>query len=85
MMDAESPLEGLATDQLAAEAITSILEDKTVISRSNMEHRAKFMQMLRLPVKTLHVHMLKSFEFIQNLVLAKCSWLGLAWLEEVGG
>ena len=54
MMDAESPLEGLATDQLAAEAITSILEDKTVISRSNMEHKTKFMQMLRLPVKTLH-------------------------------
>ena len=39
MMDAESPLEGLATDQLASEIVTSALEDKRVLPRSNMEQK----------------------------------------------
>ena len=55
MMDAESPLEGLATDKLASEIVTYKykLEDKGVLPRSNMEQKAKFMQMLRLPVRTI--------------------------------
>ena len=44
MMDAESPLEGLATDQLASEIVTYMVEDKRVLPRSNMEEKAKFMQ-----------------------------------------
>ena len=74
MMGSSTPLEGLATDQLAADTITSLLKDtnKTFLSRSNMEQKTKFMQMLRLPVKTL-LFMLKSFGFVQNLVLAQCS------------
>ena len=40
MMDAESPLEGLATDQLASEIVTYMVEDKRVLPRSNMEQKA---------------------------------------------
>ena len=55
MIGSPPPPAGLATDQLAADTITSLLKDtnKTVLSRSNMEQKAKFMQMLRLPVKTI--------------------------------
>ena len=87
MMGSAPPLAGLATDQLAADITTHLLKytNKTVLSRSNMEQKAKFMQMLRLPVKTIllcwnHLDLYKisySFGFSQNFL----DWLMLRRLE----
>ena len=72
MMGSSPPLEGLATDQLAADTITSLLKDtnKTVLNRSNMEQKAKFMQIHACQNSPF---MLKSFGFVQHMVLAQCS------------
>ena len=72
MMDAEPPLKGLATDQLAADTITSLLKDtnKTVLNRSNMDQKGKFMQIHACQNSPF---MLKSFGFVQHMVLAQCS------------
>ena len=69
MMDAEPPLEGLATDQLAADTITSLLKDtnKTVLSRSNMEQRSKIYGNAAVACQN-YPFMLKSFGFVKNLI-----------------
>ena len=67
MFGSPPPPAGLATDQLAADAITSILKDKTVLSRSNMEQRSKIYGNAAVACQN-YPFMLKSFGFVKNLI-----------------
>ena len=68
MIGSPPPPAGLATDQLAADAITSHLKDKTVLSRSNMEQRSKIYGHAAVACQNYISFYVEIFGFVKNLI-----------------